>query len=48
MELLASAMPRATASDLESLIEERSFQSLTFLGNSLWKLVLGDNNKKEG
>ena len=47
MELLANAMPRATVNDLESLIEERSFQSLAFLRNYLWGLVLGGNDKKK-
>ncbi len=47
MEWLADIKPGATVNDLESLIEERSFQSLVFLRNSLWGLILSDKKKKE-
>ena len=46
IEWLISVMPGATVNDLENLIEERSFRSLMFLRNGLWKLILGDNDKK--
>ncbi len=47
MERLADAMPGATVNDYEDLTKERSFQSLMFLRNSFWKLILSDNDKKE-
>ena len=46
IEWLINAMPGATVNDLENLIERRSFRSLIFLRNGLWKLILGDNDKK--
>ncbi len=46
MERLVSIMPGATVNDYEDLIERRPFRSLMFLRNGLWKLILGDNNKK--
>ena len=47
MEWLADVMPGATVNDYESFFEKRSFWSLAFLGNSFWKLILGDNDKKK-
>ena len=47
MERLADVMPGATVNDYEDLIEGRPFWLLMFLRNSFWKLILGDNDKKE-